>query len=352
MSKRDGLLKIAMKSRKTPVEFFTCYDNNKERMDEILKEVADDSAAVVTKSETKTTDKDTAVAKSTLDESTDALDIVQAELLAAGANPDDRAKFRLQAERRVKVFVHFVSINDMSEHQVKDIIASSAVGKCTSLTLLYDPKLVGESRTALHTHMPPFQEEYALTAVGGFTSCRASVGHVAAGDQILILDGAKRGLNNASIPRVFQDETNAKVKTNLHTQVTLIYSQQHLTARRRAAKTMELPRQIETLNIFTCRLVAPPFRNRLHYRVAGIEQRSSHLKGNRRTHLPGGTTNAFRQSEMQRWRRCVAHPCWRSLRSTAMLKPTDLSLPDLQNKITYNSGRPGNEYKCSNRLLK
>ena len=53
MSKHDGLLKVAMKARKTPTDFFTSYERNKEKMDEVLKEAADETVAGVAKSETK-----------------------------------------------------------------------------------------------------------------------------------------------------------------------------------------------------------------------------------------------------------------------------------------------------------
>ena len=76
----------------------------------------------------------------------------------------------------------------------------------------------------------------------------------------------KKGPSNTAIPRVFQDEASVNVKSNTQTQVTLIYSQRNLTARRRAAKTLDAPRQIETLNLFTRRPVSLPFRKRLHYK--------------------------------------------------------------------------------------
>ena len=204
MSKHDGLLKVAMKARKTPTEFFTSYESNKEKMDEVLKEVADETAAVVANSEPKDGEQGNVVAASSLD-SVDALDVVEAELVASGADVDDIAKYRTQAERRVKAFVNFVSIAGMSEEQVEAVVAGSSAGKSPSCTLLYDPKLVGESRTAPHTRVPPFNEDHALAVVGGFTSCRATAGHVAAGDQIMIMDATKKGLNNKMIPRVFQD---------------------------------------------------------------------------------------------------------------------------------------------------
>ena len=38
MSKHAGLLKVAMKARKTPTEYFTSYEGSKEKTDEVLKE--------------------------------------------------------------------------------------------------------------------------------------------------------------------------------------------------------------------------------------------------------------------------------------------------------------------------
>jgi len=198
--------------------------------------------------------------------------------VAPGANAEDVAKYRAQAEHRVKAFASFVNIAGMSEHQVNAMIASSSAGKATARTLLCDPKLVGESRTAPRARVPRFNEDHARAVVGGFTSCRAAPGHIAAGDQAMIMDGTKKGLSNTAIPRVFQDEASVKVKSNIQTQVTLIYSQRNLTARRRAAKTLDAPRQIETLNLFTCRPVSLPFRKRLHYKDCS-ENNFSHVIG-------------------------------------------------------------------------
>ena len=165
-----------------------------------------------------------------------------------------------------------VNTAGVSEQHVKAMIASSSAGKTTACTLLCDPKLVGESRTAPRTRIPPFSEDHPHAVVGGFTSCRAAPGHIAAGGQVLIMDGTKKGLNSSAIPRVFQDEASVKVKSNIQTQVTLIYSQRNLTARRRAAKTLDAPRQIETLSLFTCRPVSLPFRKRLHYKDCSEKQ--------------------------------------------------------------------------------
>ena len=53
----DGLLKIAMKARKTPNDFFADYESAKEKMDAVLAEVANDTTeqAVQLDSEAHTT---------------------------------------------------------------------------------------------------------------------------------------------------------------------------------------------------------------------------------------------------------------------------------------------------------
>ncbi len=263
MSKEDGLLKVAMKARKTPAEFFVAYEAPKEKLEEILKQVTNETAVVSAKAEAPVGAD--LVGTSSLNPD-DTLDVLEAELVASGVAFDDVAKFRAQAERRVRAFVKLVSMANMSEQQVKTAIEDSASGKASSCTLLYDPKLVGESRTAPHIRIPPFSESHALTVVGGFTSCRGTAGYVAPGDQVLIMDATKKGLNSTAIPRVFQDEMSVKVKTNTSTQVLLVYSQANLMARRRATRTIEGLRQVETLNVFTARPLSLPYRKRLHFK--------------------------------------------------------------------------------------
>ena len=43
-SRDDGLLKIAMKARKTPNDFFEAYESAKEKMDDVLAEIAKETA--------------------------------------------------------------------------------------------------------------------------------------------------------------------------------------------------------------------------------------------------------------------------------------------------------------------
>ena len=77
MNKHDGLLKVAMKARKTPTEYFTSYEGSKEKIDDGLKEVSDETAVVVAKTDAKDGEPGSVVAASTLD-SVDALDTVEA----------------------------------------------------------------------------------------------------------------------------------------------------------------------------------------------------------------------------------------------------------------------------------
>ena len=43
--KEDGLIKVALKARKTPQDFMSAYDTPKERADEILKLLAEETEA-------------------------------------------------------------------------------------------------------------------------------------------------------------------------------------------------------------------------------------------------------------------------------------------------------------------
>ena len=43
-SREDGLLKVAMKARKTPSDVFSAYDSAKEKLDVVLAEVANETA--------------------------------------------------------------------------------------------------------------------------------------------------------------------------------------------------------------------------------------------------------------------------------------------------------------------
>ena len=111
-----------------------------------------------------------------------------------------------------KACIKLVSINGLSEAQVKDIISDSVPGKVAATTLLYDSKLLGEPRPAPHIRMPPFSEQRATTCMGGSTSSRSSLGHVGPEDMVRFLDGMKKGLSSAAIPRTCVDEHNTKVK--------------------------------------------------------------------------------------------------------------------------------------------
>ena len=109
--------------------------------------------------------------------------------------------------------------------------------------------------------------------MGGCTSSRASSGYVAPGDMVLFLDGMKKGLSSNAIARCFVDETNTKVK-NVHTQVMLVYNEANLMSRRRATRTIEGLRQVETLNVFTQRPLNPPYRKRLYYTDCSLDNLS------------------------------------------------------------------------------
>ena len=69
---------------------------------------------------------------------------------------------------------------------------------------------------------------------------------------VLFLDGAKRGLSSNVITRTLVDDNNAKVK-DVQTQIMLVYNEAILMSRRRATRTTEGLRQLETLNVFTNR---------------------------------------------------------------------------------------------------
>lgn len=259
-SKEDGLLKVAMKARKTAADFFTGYDAPKEKIAEVLKAIADETTMATPVQPARGAVAAEAGETSTVADNPD--DMVQVELRAHGLDESHIAAWKQKAERKAKAFVKLVSIKSMSEQDVQSIISESAPGKAMATTLLYDPKLVGESRTAPHIRQPPFQESHCLLCVSSFTSARGKVGHVGPGDQILIFDGTKKGLNTTSIPRAFQDEGSTRVKSNFLTQICLVYSQQNLMQRRRATRTIEGLRQIETINIFTHRPLTLPYRKR------------------------------------------------------------------------------------------
>ena len=91
---------------------------------------------------------------------------------------------------------------------------------------------------------------------------------------VLILDGMKKGLSSGAITRTFVDADNTKVRNNVHTQIMLVYNEHNLMSRRRATRTIEGLRQLETLNVFTHRPLTLPFRKRLHYTDCSIDNLS------------------------------------------------------------------------------
>ena len=138
------------------------------------------------------------------------VDPITAELQARGLEEEDVRAYRLKAARAVKAYVKLVSINGLSEKQVKDIMLDRVPGKAAAATLLYYSKLAGEPRTAPHLRLPPFSEQHGTICVGAFTSSRSSPGHVGPGDMVLFLDGTKRGLSSTAITLTFVDDNNAK----------------------------------------------------------------------------------------------------------------------------------------------
>ena len=269
-SRDDGLLKVAMKARKTPSDFFMAYDSPKEKMDAVLAEVAKETTeqAVQLDSGAQTaTSGGMGLAADIV------VDPITAELQARGLEEEDVKAYRLKAARAVKSYIKLVSIDGMSEEQVKDIISNSVPGQAAATTLLYDIKLAGETRTAPHLRLPPFSEQHGTVCVGAFTSSRTSPGHVGPGDMVLFLDGTKRGLSSNAITRTFVDENNAKVK-NVQTQIMLVYNEANLMSRRRATRTIEGLRQVETLNVFTNRPLNLPYRKRLHYKDCSLDNLS------------------------------------------------------------------------------
>ena len=115
-----------------------------------------------------------------------------------------------------------------------------------------------------HLRLPPFSEQHGTICVGAFTSSRSSPGHVGPGDMVLFLDGTKKGLSSNAITRTFVDDNNTKVK-NVQTHIMLVYNEASLMSRRRATRTIEGLRQVDTLNVFTNRPMNFPYRKRLHF---------------------------------------------------------------------------------------
>ena len=164
-SRDDGLLKVSMKARKTPSEFFTgAYDSAKEKLDAVL-------AAICTETTEQSKQADSEVqaasARALSCDADEKVDLVTAELQAKGLGEEDIKAYRLKAERAVKAYTKLVSIKGLSETQVKDLISDSVPGKASAAALLYDSKLVGETRTAPHIRVPPFSEAHALLCIGG-----------------------------------------------------------------------------------------------------------------------------------------------------------------------------------------
>ena len=272
-NKDDGLLKIAMKARKTPADLFTTYETMKEKMDDIIADLALETAAPKADAEMANAAQGGLLAKTAPPEVP--ADTVDAVMVAKGAGEEDIAHFKAAVERRVKAFVKLINAHELSEDQLRVLMAETSPCKMGSCTFLYDPKLVGEARTAPHIRLPPFHEEHALLVCSSFTSCRGAVGHVAAGDMVLVMDGTKKGLNTAAIPRMFQDEQSQRVRANVVSQVTIVYSQQSLMARRRATRTIEGLKQTEMLNIFTARPLSLPMRKRLHFKDREFRTRNN-----------------------------------------------------------------------------
>ena len=266
----DGLLKVAMKARKTPGDFFMAYDSAKEKMDAVLAEIAKETAEQARQPDTEA---QTAEARGMGLAADIAVDPITADLQARGLEEEDVKAYRLKATRAVKSYIKLVSIAGLSEAQVKEIISDSVPGKAAATTLLYDSKLAGEPRTAPHIRLPPFSEQHGTVCVGAFTSSRSSPGHVGPGDMVLFLDGMKKGLSSSAITRTFLDENNTKVK-NVQTQIMLVYNEGNLVSRRRATRTMEGLRQVETLNVFTTRPLNLPYRKRLHYTDCSLDNLS------------------------------------------------------------------------------
>ena len=179
-----------------------------------------------------------------------AVDPVTAELRAQGSAEENIKAYRLKAARAAQAYIKLAGISGLSEARVQDIISDSVPGKAATTTLRYARKLLGEARTVPHIRAPPFSEQHATMCVGGFASSRSSLGHVGPGGMVLFVNGMKKGLSSAAIPRTFVDAHNAKVKKVL-TQIMLVYNESNLLSRRRATRTIEGLRQVETLHAFT-----------------------------------------------------------------------------------------------------
>ena len=117
----DGLIKIAMKGRKTPNDFFTGYDSAQEKMDAVLAEVAKETTeqAVQLDSEAQTTTARGMGLAADIE-----VDPINAELQARGWRA-----YRLKAARAVRAYAKLASIQGLSEKQVRDALLDSMPGQ-------------------------------------------------------------------------------------------------------------------------------------------------------------------------------------------------------------------------------
>lgn len=129
----------------------------------------------------------------------DAKTYMEDTMARLGLSPELFDRFATIATRYYQSHVKLVSVKNLSEAQLADIILESPVGQMrglhgqTYVGFICDPKLSGETVTAPHIRTPTLNLEQMQLLVGAATKARGSTGHVLAGDLYFIPDAGKHG---------------------------------------------------------------------------------------------------------------------------------------------------------------
>lgn len=217
-SKYDGVAKMAIKARKSPVEFLA-YDTMADIVKDLRKEAAeeagdggqdpppavggtDPSASVAgLPAATPVSDVQSMVA---LGQSVTLAAVVEADVLKALAGTEvaeDDCQELLrectrEATRNVDVLCSFLSQDGLSETQLADVIKGTPAAKeAGRVLILMDQKLAGETRTAPHIRQCPLNEEQSQRWLAAACRSRSATSTVELqpDDVVLLPDAGKHG---------------------------------------------------------------------------------------------------------------------------------------------------------------